>query len=256
MKYSNTAKQRIRMDTYDSGSYLIGYDWILMVAAAMLAGIMVTTTYRTTDPEIVDIAVYQMVSGIAGMIIGLFVLLKKPPVPDSNATIGSIRIGMPNKDDTMNMLYYFMGGFVVVELFTYITAGGLLSQSIFTPNFNIAVTAAVMEEALFGLALTSLFGNVFYYLFGKMFGNAGYRGYSTQLKGPFLIFAQIVTCAMVGMFFVMLHVGVYGTTNEMLLLQIFWARFVYSFAFLRTRNITVPTAMHLLHNITAALAMG
>lgn len=253
VKYSNTAKQRIRAESYDSGSYLIGYDWILMVVAGILAGVMTTTMYQSVDPVVVDIAVYQMVSGIAGMVIGMFVLLRKPPTPDSDTTVGNLRVGFPTHVDKMNMLYYYMGGFVIVEAVTIATTGMMLSA--FTADMNIAITAAVMEEALFGLALTTLFGSVFYYIFGKMSGVSAYTAVGRKLSGPVLLIAQVFACAFVGVLFVALHIGVYGTTNEALMFQIFFARFVYSFAFLRTRNISVPTLMHLTHNIAAVVGM-
>lgn len=247
VKYSPTSKMRMRYKSYDSGSYLIGYDFILLFAGAILSGVMATTLYETIDPEIVDIAVYQMVSGIAGMIIGLFVLLKKPPMPNEDTTIGNLRVGFPNREDTRNMFYYFMGGFIVVELAAYVTAGVPLSA--FTSNMNIAITAAVMEEALFGLALTTLFGSVMYYIFGRMAGVNSYTGRGMKLSGIILVIAQIFASLLTGLFFVALHIGVYGTTNEMLLFQLFWARFVYSFSYLRTRNIMVPALMHLSHNL-------
>lgn len=244
VKYSHTGKYKIRHVKLDEGSYLMDYGYIFLFFAAIITGVTATTMYQTTDPEIVDIAVYQMISGIAGLLIGFIVLMRRDSTSE-DTTVGNLKIGFPNQEDVISMLTYIMVGFIVSEFATILLVGVPLSS--FVPNMQIAITAAVMEEALFGFAGTTLAGTVFYYIIRRGMGVSIYD--KSQIAKIVLLIAQIAASAFMGVFFVALHIGVYGTSNETLLLQLFVARAVYSFVYLRTRNILVPTAVHLAHNL-------
>jgi membrane protease YdiL (CAAX protease family) len=239
-KFSHTVnKQRLQKEA-DKEKWFVGYDWMLLFFAAVFSGIIVTTMYQTTDPEIVDIAVYQLIIGMVGLMIGTTMNVRKGVVTPG------LRIGMPTREDAEKVFVYVTGGFIGLEIFNQVVSsirfsviGDTISEiTNLDASVNIALTASVMEEALYSFAFTTFFFAVFLYMVVKVTAR-----YNEGVKTAAMVSASI----MVGVLFVLIHVGVYGF-NPQAVIMLFVNRVVYSMLYIKTKNLTVPTLLHLAHN--------
>ena len=203
------------------------------------SGIIVTTMYQTTSPEIVDIAVYQLILGMVGLMIGTTMNVRKGVVTPG------LRVGWPSREDGEKVFVYVTGGFIGLEIFNrlissvkFSTIGDVLDLATIDVSANIALTAAVMEEALYSLAFTTFFFAISLYMIVKVTAR-----YDEGIK----IFAMVSASIMVSVLFVLIHVGAYGFDPQ-IIIMLFVNRFVYSILFIKTRNLSVPTLLHLSHN--------
>jgi len=215
--------------------WFVGFDWFMLFFAAVFSAVVVTTMYQTTSAELVDIAVYQLILGMAGVMMGTTINIRK------TALTSGIRVGMPNRKDGEEVFLYVTGGFIALEVFNRTTSMvqfNAWSGFAIEPAMNIAITAAVMEEALYSFALTTFFFIAILYMIVKVM-----RRYTMVEYNAAMIMASII----VGIFFVLIHVGVYGF-EPIIVIQLFVNRMIYAIVYIKTRNLTVPTALHLLHN--------
>ena len=240
-KFSHTINAKQREKEADKEKWFLGYDWMLLFFAAVFSGLIVTTMYQTTDPEIVDIAVYQLIMGMVGLMIGATMNVRKGTVTPG------LRVGMPNREDAEKMFLYVTGAFIGLELFNQVITSVKFSVFDNIPQvdaqMNIALTAAVMEEALYSFAFTTFFFAVFLYMVVKVTAR-----YDEGIKTVAMVSASI----MVGVLFVLIHVGVYGF-NPQVVIMLFVNRFVYSMVYIKTKNLSVPTLLHLSHNLMVFL---
>lgn len=240
-KFSHTVNKTQIQKEADKEKWFVGYDWMLLFFAAVFSGLIVTTMYQTTDPEIVDIAVYQLILGMVGLLMGITMNVKK------SAVTPGIRVGMPTREDGEKIFVYVTGGFIGLELFNRVITEVKFSAWDSIPDIdaqmNIALTASVMEEALYSLAFTTFFFAVFLYMIVKVTAR-----YNEGIKTA----AMFITAIMVGALFVAIHVGVYGF-NPQVVIMLFVNRVVYAILFIKTKNLTVPTLLHLAHNLMVFL---
>jgi len=234
-RYSHTFKKRRWQEKLKEYQWFVGYDWILFFFAAIFSGLMITTMYTDIDPELVDIAVYQLIMGVIGLLMGLVINAKR------------LRVSMPTQKDAEKMFTYVLSAFILLQIIN----NGILMADLsafgtfqITPDMNIALTAAVMEEALYSFAFTTFFYTIFLYMIVRLL-----QKQSEEIK----LAAQIIASAMVGLFFVFIHVGIYGV-DPTIVAMLFINRAVYAFVYIRTRNLMVPTALHLMHNMLVLLA--
>ena len=238
-KFSHVVNKRLQARQADKEKWFVGYDWLLLFFAAVFSGIIITTMYQTTDPEIVNIAVYQIILGVVGMIMGVVINMTKGGV------IPGLRVGAPNGDDAEKVFVYVSGTFIGLELFNQILSsvrfsvfGDWFERMTINAQMNIALTAAVMEEALYSFAFTTFFFAIFLYIAVR-----ATRSYNEGIKSVSMFFAAL----MVAVLFVFIHVGVYGF-NPQAVIMLFVNRFVYALVYIKTKNLTVPTLLHVLHN--------
>ena len=230
------AKREVnRQEDGEDNRWKIGFEWFMFLFAAIFSGLMVTTMYQTTSPEIVDIAVFQMVLGIAGVMMGSTINIRK-----TRLTAG-INVGMPTKKDAESVFVYVTAAFIGLEIFNYVSGSirfNAWSQLAIEPAMNIALTAAVMEEALYSFALTTFCFTAALYVVVKLVGRYTETEYTIAM-----VMASIFT----GVLFVLIHVGVYGFQPN-IVLMLFVNRVVYAAVYIKTRNLTVPTLLHIIHN--------
>ena len=232
-KFSHTVGKRQREKEADKEKWFLSYEWMLLFFAAAFSGIVVTT-FQTVDPSVVDIAVYQIIIGVVGLMMGVVMNIKKGVVTPG------LRWGFHTRDDVEKLFVYVTGGFIGLELFNTISGGLFNPYSSYSMGvqFNMALTAAVMEEALFSFAMTTFFFAVFLYMAVKVLNR-----YNEDVKTGAMVSAAI----MVAIFFVLMHAAVYGFQPE-IVLQLFVNRFVYAIIYIKTKNLVCPTILHILHN--------
>jgi hypothetical protein len=219
----------------DDNRWVIGYEWFLLLFAAVFSGIMVTTMYQTVGQEIVDIAVFQLIIGLAGIMMGTTINVRK-----TNLTAG-ITVRMPTKKDGEKLFMYVTAGFIALEIFNFVSGSirfNAWSDIALEPAMNIALTAAVMEEAFYSFALTTFFFTAALYVVVKLVGRYTEVEYNI---------AMVMASIFVAVFFVLIHIGVYGFQPN-IVIQLFVNRAVYAGVYIKTRNITAPTLIHLIHN--------
>ena len=235
-KFSHAVNKRNKQKEADKEKWFLGYDWMLLFFAAVFSGLMVTTLYQTTDPEIVDIAVYQLIMGMVGLMIGATMNARKGVVTPG------LRVGMPSREDGEKVFFYVTAAFIGLEIFNQVISSVRFSVFDHIPQvdaqMNIAFTAAVMEEALYSFAFTTFFFAVSLYMIVKVTAR-----YDEGIKTAAMVSASI----MVGVLFVLIHVGVYGFDPQ-IVIMLFVNRVVYSMVYIKTKNLTVPTLLHLAHN--------
>lgn len=212
----------------------MGYDYLIFFFSALFAAAMTTTMFRDVSQELVDIATFQIQIGIGGMLFGVVVSVTKKGV------IGFVA-RPPTMKDIKKAVPYIMGGFIFLSIFNRIIVELGFRTSLlvtFSADMNIALTAAVMEEALYSFGFTILFYKVLAYMAHNTIGK-NEVGENVAILGA---------AFMVSVFFVFIHIGVYGLEREIIIL-LFVNRFVYSLTFMKTRNLMVPCSLHLLHNL-------
>jgi membrane protease YdiL (CAAX protease family) len=247
-KYSHTInKKRQIVEDSEKRKWFVGYDWMLLFFAAVFSGIIVTTMYQTVAQDVVDIAVYQLILGMVGLMIGTVINIRE------SAIIPGIRVGMPDRKSGEEMFLYVAGGFIGLELFNNVISqvrlsaiGDIAGQLTIDTQVNIALTAAVMEEALYSFAFTSFFFAIVLYMIVKM---------TAQYNETVKLIAMTIAAIGVGVLFVVIHIGAYGFQPN-IMIMLFVNRFVYALLYIKTRNLSVPTILHLLHNFLAIMPFG
>ena len=234
-KFSHFSRQeKRRLDNIDDGGkWIVGWDYLLLFFAGMFSAFMVTTWYSGISPAIVDVAVFQMMLGFGGMIFGLIMSITR------KGELG-ISVRPPTRKDIETAAPYVMGAFIVLVIVNRSLANiGLISVLLtgFSGDMNIALTAAVVEEAVFSFGFTTFFFKLFNYMTANIMGRSKDQ----------LYVAQGLAAIAVSILFFALHIAVYGTIFTVAAM-LFINRFVYAIAYLRTRNLVVPAGLHLIHN--------
>lgn len=218
----------------DDESWIVGWDFLILFFGGMFSAFMVTTMFREISPDIVDIAVFQMLMAFGGIVFGIVATTKR------SGGIGIV-VRPPSREDIEKTLPYIVGGFVVLSIINFgiASVGGLSVYllSSWNSNMNIAITAAVVEEAVYSFGFTAFFYKIFDYMTANVLGRN-----EVQQNA-----AIVLTSLLVGVLFFAIHLGVYGASFG-IASMLFINRFVYAIIYLRTRNLVVPTSIHLIHN--------
>lgn len=214
------------------GEIYIGYDAIFLFAISVMGTFTLAQFFQRPDLpiDLFFIAIIQTLMGISGFLLGYMIskddiVIKYPTKKRRNETYftGSVYAAIVMLlDSFINRTQTGMWGFNV---------------ELFAGEWNIPLTAAVVEDAFFSLFIAILF----YKIFSKMF----------RAKGPLgnilaIVFASIFT----GVFFMMIHMNVYGARGLVLFLMMF-NRIIYTLIFLKHRNFSMMVWMHIFHNILA-----
>ena len=215
----------------DSGGELyIGYDSIVIFIAAALSIFVLAQYFQRPDMpmDLFFISIIQLLMGTAGFLLGYMI------------SKDEIVIEYPTKKRINET--YFMGSVYagIVMLLDTLIVQGQTGMVGFAGEWNIPLTAAIVEDAFFSLFIAILF----YKIFRKMFRNKG------GMFGDMLaiIFASIFT----GAFFMMVHMNVYGRQGLILFLMMF-NRIIYTVVFLKNRNFSQIVWMHMFHNLVSIL---
>lgn len=247
-KFSHTlSKKRQIARESEKQKWFVGYDWMLMFFAAVFSGIIVTTMYQTVDQEIVDIAVYQLILGMVGLMMGTVINIRESTV------IPGIKVGMPDREDGEELFLYVAGGFIGLEIFNQFISevrlsvfGDVFERMTIDAKVNIVLTAAVMEEALYSFALTTFIFSLVLYMIVKVTAQ-----YNEMIRNAAMIIAAVAT----GVLFILIHIGIYGLQPN-IMIMLFVNRFIYALLYIKTRNLAVPTLLHLAHNFLAVVPIG
>lgn len=233
-KFSHYSRQEKRKEVdSESGKWIMGWDFLLLFFGGMFAAFMVTTMFRDVDPLMVDIAVFQMMMAFGGMIFGLIATMKR------KGGIG-VSVRPPTREDIEKTMPYMIGGFAVLAVVNRVIAMAGMSALLlatFNADMNIALTAAVAEEAVYSFGFTTFFFKLFDYITANIMG---------RNKMQENVAVGIATVAVSVLFFA-IHIGVYGTVFY-IAAMLFINRFIYALVYLKTRNLVCPTALHILHN--------
>lgn len=231
-QFSPTLRHK-RRQIDDEDSWIVGWDYLLLFFGGMFSALMVTTMFRDIAPDIVDIAVFQMMMAIGGIVFGLVATTKR------SGGIG-ISVRPPNREDIEKTLPYIIGGFVLLSIINMAIATTGLSiylMSSWNANMNIAITASVVEEAVYSFGFTAFFFKIFDYMTSNTMGK------NKVQQSTAIVMASVV----VSFLFFFIHIAVYGSGFG-IAAMLFINRFVYAIVYLRTRNLVVPTAIHLINN--------
>lgn len=218
------------------GEIYIGYDSIFLFAIAVMGTFTLAQYFQAPElpMDLFFIAMIQTVMGITGFLLGYMI------------SKDEIVITYPTKKRRNET--YFMGSVyasIVMLLDSFInkTQTGMWGFRVdfFIGDWNIPLSAAIVEDAFFSLFIAILF----YKIFKKMFRSGGELGDILAI-----VFAAIFT----GVFFMMIHMNVYGRSGLILFLMMF-NRIIYTMVFLRHRNFSMMVWMHLFHN-ALALTVG
>ena len=233
-KFSHYSRQEKRkLADADSDNWIVGWDFLLLFFAGMFSAFMVTTMFREADPVIVDIAVFQMIMAFGGMIFGIMATIKR------GGGIG-VSVRPPTREDIEKAMPYMIGGFAVLAVVNRsIAMVGMsaLLLATFGSDVNIALTAAVAEEAVYSFGFTTFFFKLFDYMTANIMGR-------NKMQENI---AVMLSATAVSILFFAIHIGVYSTIFY-IAVMLFVNRFVYALVYLKTRNLVCPTALHILHN--------
>lgn len=215
------------------GVYEIDIIWILFFMAGVIAAVLTLTTLQTEQGLLFDISMLQLIMGLAGIALVLFLapIIKLQLIPDWESVKGWITYGIL--------------GFIIAR-FALVILGLIqnLSSAIQYNNLTIVLTSAVFEEALF-LPIAAILFYVFKETFEQMVAPLVGKDIAHAL-------AIISTALFTGVIFAALHIGVYGTDYG-IMLSLTAARFVYTVIFLISRNFMASTFAHMFHNFSVWL---
>lgn len=233
-KFSHYGRQEKRKAAdVDSDDWILGWDFLLLFFAGMFSAFMVTTMFREVDPVLVDIAVFQMIMAFGGMIFGLVATIKR------KGGIG-VSVRPPTREDIEKAVPYIIGGFAVLAVVNRsIAMVGMSSVLLatFGSDMNIALTAAVAEEAVYSFGFTTFFFKLFDYMTANIMGR-------NKVQENVAVMLAVTS---VSILFFAIHIGVYGTVFY-IAAMLFVNRFIYALCYLKTKNLVVPTGLHVLHN--------
>lgn len=214
------------------GELYIGYDAIVLFAMSVMGTFTMAQYFQSPDlpMDLFFIAIIQTLMGISGFLIGFMIskdniVVEYPSKFRRNETYftGSVYASIVMLlDSFINQSQTGMWGFNV---------------SLFSGEWNIPLNAAVVEDAFFSLFIAIMF----YKIFARMFRSKG--SFDNILA---IVFASIFT----GVFFMMIHMNVYGREGLVLFLMMF-NRIIYTLVFLKHRNFSMMVWMHVFHNILA-----
>jgi len=222
----------MRKEAEGDGEIYIGYDAIFLFAIAVMGTFTLAQYFQAPElpMDLFFIAMIQTMMGISGFLLGYMI---------SRDDIVITYMTKKRRNET-----YFMGSVyasIVMLLDSFInrTQTGMWGFRVdfFIGDWNIPLSAAIVEDAFFSLFIAILF----YKIFKKMFRSGGPLGD---------ILAVVFSAIFTGIFFMIIHMNVYGRSGLILLLMMF-NRIIYVIVFLKYRNLSMMFWMHLFHNILA-----
>ena len=222
----------LNKEVAEEGELYIGYDSIVLFTISVMATFVMAQYFQTPDlpMDLFFIAIIQTLMGLVGFMLGYMISKDK------------INLTYPTKFRRNET--YFTGSVyasIVMLLDSFINRSqtGMwgFNVELFAGEWNIPLTAAVVEDAFFSLFIAILF----YKIFARMFRSKG--SFDNVLA---IIFASIFT----GFFFMLIHMNVYGREGLVLFLMMF-NRIIYTLVFLKHRNFSMMVWMHIFHNILA-----
>lgn len=212
-------------------SFFVGYDsLVLFVLFVFMNAVILFQYFQLPDvsQDLIFIGVFQLLMGIGGFSIGTVI------------NRDNLEIGMLNKrriSETYGHGMIFASIVMVMDMFIgSATQSGfsLMSNLIGEKQIGIPLTAGVVEEALFSLALAALLYKVFKEIFKGM-------GQLSEMLA--IMMAAIFTSVL----FAMIHLYVYQAFPEALIMM-FINRLIYATVFLKYKNFSMIVFMHLFHN--------
>ena len=212
--------------TEDKDKWFIGLDYLLLVFIVGFGAIFSMVLTVGSDSPLTQIVVFQMLFVLLGMMIFLFANI----YPKFN-----IRAGVPTEHDVSLMLRYILILFPILLIMTTFLTVTL--QSAIGANMQTALTSAIVEEALFAAGAGTLLYNVLLHVLERTIGKSQMTKYITEVTAAIAI----------AILFAVTHVGAYGFVFRYMI-TLFLNRFIYQIAYYRTKNIMVPTVMHLMNN--------
>lgn len=227
---------RMQQEQADTGVFYVGYDVVLLFVIAVFLSAQVLFQYFQSpeiSQDLIFIGIFQLLMGIGGFSIGLAI---------NKDVIEITQLDPAHKNritETYGYGTFFAGIVIIVDMFI-----GMATQSSFglmatLPNLEfeaIPMTAGIVEEALFSLTIAILL----YKIFKQIFKNQG-----VMAEGLAIMFSSAFTAV----FFAMIHLGVYATAMDALLMM-FINRILYTVIFLKYKNFSMVVWMHLFHNLT------
>jgi hypothetical protein len=222
-----------RKDKDGGGELYVGYDSIILFVAAALSMFVLVQYFQRPDMsmDLFFIALIQLMMGIAGFMLGY--MISKDEISITYPTRKRI-------NETYGTGSVYAAIVMLLNTFVVKTQSGMVAfETGFMSEWNVPLTAAIVEDAFFSLFIAILF----YKTFKKMFRDKGSFGDILAI-----LFASIFT----GVFFMMIHMNVYGRQGLILFLMMF-NRIIYTVVFLKHRNFSMVVWMHMAHNILALL---
>lgn len=215
---------------FGEGVYTIDIIWILFFFVGVISCVLTLTTLQSEQGFLFDASMLQIVIGIAGVTLILFLT----PV---------IRLQLiPEWEDVKRWITFGILGFIIAR-FALVILGLFesLSTAIYYNNLTIVLTSAIFEEALFipvSIIIFFVFKESFEQMVAPIVGEDIAHG-----------LAIISTALFTGLIFAALHIGVYGTELS-IMAALTVARFVYTMIFLVSKNFMASTFAHVFHNFS------
>jgi len=241
-EFSNYVRlKKMSIEDPDEGKWLLGIDWLLLVFASMFLTFMATTLFKTLDQTTINIFVYQLLMLLGGISMGLVATITK------GAKLGIV-VRAPNRKDITTMFMYFFGGFIALSMLNRVIA--MFNFTVFFQSAvgDSVINAGIVEEAVYSLGFTIMFLRVFKSILIPFAGVGSSRIILENI-------AIILAATIVSVLFAIIHLGAYGVNMQIMVLLAV-NRFIYAIAFMKTRNIMVPTALHIFHNLLTLIAVG
>ena len=227
MKFSNTTRYQKR-ETYEltqnKGKWLVGYDYIVLTLVVMVVSFSTFTFFNELPANIIQITTFQLIMLVVGLVGGVLL------------TEGNIRLVFPTRKYVEETLLSIVAGFVFSTIALTLAMNSLTGMSLFDFNKNFGLSAAIVEEALYSFVLTIGAWKFSAYFVRSLIG-----------KGELETWLEVVGASIVvSILFGIGHIAVYGLSPAILGIMV--SRFVVAILFLKTRNLIVPTGIHLLNN--------
>lgn len=211
----------------EKDKWFLGLDYLLFVFIVGFGAIFTMVLGVGTESPLTQVVVFQMIFVLLGLMAFLFANI----YPTFN-----IRTGFPDEKDISNMFRWFLILFPILLIMTTFLTVTLQSVAV-SPNMQTALTSAIVEEALFAAGAGTLLYNVILYILEETVGK------SETVK----IVTEISAAIGIAILFAVTHVGAYGFVFRFMLI-LFLNRLIYQIAYYRTKNIMLPTLMHIANN--------
>lgn len=211
----------------ESERWMIGFDYLVFLFIVGIGAVFsMVITYGTSNP-LTQVSIMQMIFALLGLVLFLFA----NSYPELN-----IRSGLPTSDDVETQIRWFFIIFPILLIMT--TFFTVTMQSIIGVDLQIALTSAIVEEALYAAGIGCLLLNVLLAIMDAAFGSVSF---------PMRILMELIAAIAVALFFALSHIGAYGLSFRHMI-TLFVNRLAYQMAFYRTRNLMLPTLMHVFNN--------
>jgi len=233
MARSMTARQYIiNKGNMSDDRWHVGYDSILFFTlAVMMNGLLLFQYFQSPDinPDLLFIAEFQIMTALGGFMIGMMITREDLDVSfPSKKRIGETYVNGIVFSGVVIMMNVMLSNVLMGQ--TSITIESSLLTS---GELHIPLVASVVEEAFFSFGLAIMLYKIFIVMFGK--------------RGTGEMVAIIATSIFVAVFFAMIHMWVYRTAPEILIILAV-NRFIYCALFLKYKNFSMVVIMHMFHN--------